>query len=37
MAEVYGILAQSAPSATSSTDIYTVPTGRYAVVSSVVV
>jgi len=37
MAETYGILAQSTPTGTSSTDIYTVPTGRYAVISAVVV
>lgn len=37
MTESYGILAQSSPSATTATVIYTVPTGRMAVVSSIVV
>lgn len=37
MAESYGILGQSAPSATSLTTVYTCPAARYAVVSSVVV
>jgi hypothetical protein len=37
MAEAYGILGQSAPSATSLTTVYTCPPNRYAVASSIVV
>ena len=37
MATTYKVLAQSAPSATTSTDIYTVPTSTATVVSTIVV
>jgi hypothetical protein len=37
MPTVYKILGQSAPSATTSTDLYTVPSTTQAVVSSIVV
>jgi hypothetical protein len=37
MPTVYKILGQSAPSATTSTDLYTVPSSTQAVVSSIVV
>lgn len=37
MATNYKVLAQSAPSATTSTDIYTVPSATEAVVSTIVV
>ena len=37
MATTYKVLAQSAPSATTSTDIYTVPSATAAVVSTIVV
>lgn len=37
MATAYKVLAQSAPSATSNTDIYTVPSATSAVVSTIVV
>lgn len=37
MAEVYKIIAQSNPSATTLTDIYTVGVGKQAVVSSIIV
>ncbi len=36
MANVYKVLAQSAPSATTDTDVYTVPSSTEAVVSTVV-
>ncbi len=36
MANVYKVLAQSAPSATTNTDVYTVPSATEAVVSTVV-
>ncbi len=36
MANVYKVLAQSAPSATTDTDVYTVPSATEAVVSTVV-
>jgi glucose-6-phosphate dehydrogenase assembly protein OpcA len=37
MATTYKVLAQSAPSATTATDIYTVPSSTAAIVSSIVV
>lgn len=37
MAESYKILGQSAPSATTATDIYTVPSATQAIISSIVV
>lgn len=37
MATTYKVLAQSAPSATTATDIYTVPNATQAVVSTIVV
>jgi glucose-6-phosphate dehydrogenase assembly protein OpcA len=37
MATTYKVLAQSAPSATTATDIYTVPSATSAVVSTIVV
>lgn len=37
MAEVYKILGQSAPAATTNTDVYTVPSNTQVVVSSIVV
>lgn len=37
MATTYKILGQSAPAATTSTDLYTVPSSTQAVVSSIVV
>lgn len=37
MATSYKVLAQSAPSATTNTDIYTVPTATQAVISTIVV
>ena len=37
MATTYKVLAQSAPSATTSTDIYTVPSATATVVSTIVV
>ncbi len=37
MATTYKVLAQSAPSATTATDIYTVPSATQAVVSTIVV
>ncbi len=37
MATTYKVLAQSAPSATTATNIYTVPTSTSAVVSTIVV
>ena len=37
MAATYKVLAQSAPSATTATDIYTVPSATQAVVSTIVV
>lgn len=37
MAEIYKILGQSAPSATTNTNLYTVPAGTQAVVSSIVI
>jgi len=37
MAEVYKILGQSAPSATTATDVYDVPASTEAIVSSIVV
>ena len=36
MAEAYKVLAQSAPSATTDTDVYTVPSATEAVVSTIV-
>jgi hypothetical protein len=35
--EIYKVLAQSSPAATTLTDIYTVPTSTQAVISSIVV
>lgn len=37
MPKIYKVLAQSAPSATTATDIYTVPSATYAVISTIVV
>jgi hypothetical protein len=37
MATIYKVLGQSAPSATTATDVYTVPLGRSSVVSTLVV
>nr|DAL22184.1 MAG TPA_asm: structural protein [Caudoviricetes sp.] len=37
MATTYKVLAQSAPSATTATDIYTVPSATQTVISSIVV
>lgn len=37
MATAYKVLGQSAPSATTSTDIYTVPSATEAVISSIIV
>jgi hypothetical protein len=37
MAEAYKILGQSAPSAATATDVYTVPTATEAIVSSITV
>ncbi len=37
MATTYKVLAQSAPSATTATDIYTVPTSTQTVISTIVV
>ena len=37
MAYVYKVLAQSAPSATTNTDVYTVGAGKQAIVSSITV
>jgi hypothetical protein len=37
MATTYKVLAQSAPSATTNTDIYTVPSGTMSVLSTIVV
>ncbi len=37
MATTYKVLAQSAPSATTATDIYTVPTSTATVISTIVV
>ena len=37
MATTYKVLAQSAPSATTATDVYTVPSATSAVVSTIVV
>jgi hypothetical protein len=37
MATIYKVLGQSAPSATTSTDLYTVPSATEAVVSSIVI
>jgi hypothetical protein len=37
MASIYKILGQSAPAATTSTDLYTVPSATEAVVSSIVI
>lgn len=37
MATTYKVLAQSAPSATTDTDIYTVPSATQAVISTIVV
>ena len=37
MAYVYKVLAQSAPSATTNTDVYTVGAGKQAIVSSLIV
>jgi hypothetical protein len=37
MATVYKVLGQSAPSATTATDAYTVPSLKYAVVSTITV
>lgn len=37
MATTYKVLAQSAPSATTATDIYTVPASTQAVISTIVV
>lgn len=37
MATTYKVLAQSAPSATTATNIYTVPSGTSAVISTIVV
>lgn len=37
MATTYKVLAQSAPSATTATDIYTVGSGKSAVISTIVV
>ena len=37
MATTYKVLAQSAPSATTATDIYTVPSSTQAVISTIVV
>lgn len=37
MAATYKVLGQSAPSATTDTNVYTVPTGKQAVVSTIAV
>lgn len=37
MATIYKVLGQSAPSATTNTDVYTVPAATEAVISSIVV
>jgi glucose-6-phosphate dehydrogenase assembly protein OpcA len=37
MAEIYKVLGQSAPGATTNTNLYTVPSGKQAVASSIVV
>jgi len=37
MAAIYKVLGQSAPAATTNVDIYTVPTGEAAVISTIVV
>jgi hypothetical protein len=37
MATIYKVLGQSAPSATTATDVYTVPLGSSAVISTLVV
>jgi hypothetical protein len=37
MATVYKVLGQSAPAATTATDVYTVPSLKYAVVSTVTI
>jgi hypothetical protein len=37
MATVYKVLGQSAPSATTDTDLYTVPAGQQAVISTIIV
>jgi hypothetical protein len=37
MASTYKVLAQSAPSATTNTDVYTVESGKSAVVSTITV
>lgn len=37
MANAYKVLAQSAPSATTATDVYTVPSATEAVVSTIVI
>jgi hypothetical protein len=37
MATVYKVLGQSAPAATTATDVYTVPSLKYAVVSTITV
>ena len=37
MPTIYKVLGQSAPGATTSTDLYTVPTGRSSVISTVVI
>ena len=37
MASIYKVLAQSAPSATTNTDVYTVGSGKSAVVSTITV
>jgi hypothetical protein len=37
MATVYKVLGQTGPAATSNTDVYTVPSSKYAVVSTITV
>jgi len=37
MATVYKVLGQSAPAATTATDVYTVPSLKYAVISTITV
>lgn len=37
MVETYKVLGQAAPSATTETDLYTVPTGKYSVISNLIV
>jgi hypothetical protein len=37
MAAIYKVLGQSAPSATTNTNVYTVPSGEAAVISTIVV